>query len=560
MTNQEKKQLAIAACQIRMGIIESTHGAKAGHPGGSLSAAEMFAYLYNRELRIDPKQPKMESRDRFVLSKGHTAPGLYSALAYRGFFPVSDLPTLRHADSYLQGHPNMNLVPGVDMSTGSLGQGVSCAAGMAKGAKYLNEDVNVYTLLGDGEIEEGQVWEAFMFAAHFKLDNLCVIIDINGLQIDGPTEKVMNSAPVDAKMEAFGFNVVTIDGHDFDQIESAFAAFRACTGKPTAILMHTTKGKGVNMSEVKKIATRESYGKALVELGGEHSNLVVLDADLAAATKTGMFRKAFPDRHFDCGIAEENMIAVAAGLSTMGLVPFASSFAMFAAGRAFEQVRNSVGYPHLNVKIGATHGGISVGEDGASHQCCEDFALMRAIPGMVVLCPADDVEARAAVKAAYAYDGPVYLRFGRLAIPVFHDEENYRFEIGKGETLTEGSDVAIIATGLMVNEALMAAKTLAEKGIHARVINICTIKPLDEEIVIEAAKACGKVITCEEHSIIGGLGEAVAAVLAEKCPTAMRRIGVNDEFGHSGPAWEVLRQFGLCADHIVEVAEDFVQK
>ena len=314
------------------------------------------------------------------------------------------------------------------------------------------------------------------------------------------------------------------------------------------------------MSEVKKIATRESYGKALVELGAEHSNLVVLDADLAAATKTGMFRKAFPDRHFDCGIAEENMIAVAAGLSTMGLVPFASSFAMFAAGRAFEQVRNSVGYPHLNVKIGATHGGISVGEDGASHQCCEDFALMRAIPGMVVLCPADDVEARAAVKAAYAYDGPVYLRFGRLAIPVFHDEENYRFEIGKGETLTEGSDVAIIATGLMVNEALMAAKTLAEKGIHARIINICTIKPLDEEIVIEAAKACGKVITCEEHSIIGGLGEAVAAVLAEKCPTAMRRIGVNDEFGHSGPAWEVLRQFGLCADHIVEVAEDFVQK
>ena len=249
MTNQEKKQLAIAACQIRMGIIESTHGAKAGHPGGSLSAAEMFAYLYNKELRIDPKQPKMESRDRFVLSKGHTAPGLYSALAYRGFFPVSDLPTLRHADSYLQGHPNMNLVPGVDMSTGSLGQGVSCAAGMAKGAKYLNEDVNVYTLLGDGEIEEGQVWEAFMFAAHFKLDNLCVIIDINGLQIDGPTEKVMNSAPVDAKMEAFGFNVVTIDGHDFDQIESAFAAFRACTGKPTAILMHTTKGKGVSYME-----------------------------------------------------------------------------------------------------------------------------------------------------------------------------------------------------------------------------------------------------------------------------------------------------------------------
>ena len=304
------------------------------------------------------------------------------------------------------------------------------------------------------------------------------------------------------------------------------------------------------MSEVKKIATRESYGKALVELGGEHSNLVVLDADLAAATKTGMFRKAFPDRHFDCGIAEENMIAVAAGLSTMGLVPFASSFAMFAAGRAFEQVRNSVGYPHLNVKIGATHGGISVGEDGASHQCCEDFALMRAIPGMVVLCPADDVEARAAVKAAYAYDGPVYLRFGRLAIPVFHDEENYRFEIGKGEMLTEGSDVAIIATGLMVNEALMAAKTLAEKGIHARVINICTIKPLDEELVVKTAKKTGRVFTVEEHSIIGGLGAAVAETLGEKCPTKITRIGVNDVFGESGPAKELLHKYELDAEGI----------
>ncbi len=312
------------------------------------------------------------------------------------------------------------------------------------------------------------------------------------------------------------------------------------------------------MSEVKKIATRESYGQALVELGSEHSNLVVLDADLAAATKTGMFRKAFPDRHFDCGIAECNMIAVAAGLSTMGLVPFASSFAMFAAGRAFEQIRNSVGYPHLNVKIGATHGGISVGEDGASHQCCEDFALMRSIPGMVVLSPADDVEARAAVKAAYEYQGPVYLRFGRLAVPVFHDETNYHFEIGKGEQLTEGNDVAIIATGLMVNEALIAAKELEGLGIHARVINICTIKPLDEQIVIKAAKECGKIITCEEHNIIGGLGEAVAAVLGEKHPTVIRRIGVNDEFGHSGPAKELLRQFGMTADHIVEVAKQFV--
>ena len=311
------------------------------------------------------------------------------------------------------------------------------------------------------------------------------------------------------------------------------------------------------MSEVKKIATRDSYGKALVELGQAHENVVVLDADLAAATKTSTFKKAFPERHFDCGIAECNMIAAAAGMATMGLVPFASSFAMFAAGRAFEQVRNSIGYPQLNVKIGATHGGISVGEDGASHQCCEDFALMRSIPGMVVLCPSDDVEARAAVKAAYEHEGPVYLRFGRLAIPVFHDEENFTFEIGKGEQLTEGSDVAIIATGLMVNEALKAAEQLKAEGIAARVINICTIKPLDEEIILKAAKECGKVVTCEEHSIIGGLGEAVAAVLSEKCPTMMRRVGVNDEFGHSGPAWPLLAQMGLCAENIVKVVKSF---
>ena len=278
MTNQEKNQLKTAACQIRMGIIESTHSAKSGHPGGSLSAAEMFAYLYNREMHIDPQKPKMEDRDRFVLSKGHTAPGLYSALAYRGYFPVADLLTLRHTDSYLQGHPNMNLVPGVDMSTGSLGQGVSCAVGMAKGAKYLNKDIRVYTLLGDGEIEEGEVWEAFMFAAHYKLDNLCVIIDLNGLQIDGPTEKIMNSAPMNAKMEAFGFNVVSINGHDFDEIERAFESFHTCKNKPTAILMHTIKGKGVSYMENNvdwhgKAPNDAEYQIAMDELNAERTKL-----------------------------------------------------------------------------------------------------------------------------------------------------------------------------------------------------------------------------------------------------------------------------------------------
>ncbi len=313
------------------------------------------------------------------------------------------------------------------------------------------------------------------------------------------------------------------------------------------------------MADIKKIATRESYGNALAELGREHDDLIVLDADLAGATKTSVFKKEFPDRFYDCGIAEGNMVAVAAGLAASGLVPFASTFAMFAAGRAFEQIRNSIGYPHLNVKIGATHGGISVGEDGASHQCCEDFALMRAIPGMTVICPADDVEARAAVKAAYEYEGPVYLRFGRLATPVFHDEENFSFEIGKGEVLMDGDDVAIIATGLMSYEALEAGKALREKGINARVINLATIKPLDEELILKAAKECGKVVTCEEHSIVGGLGEAVASLLSENCPVPVKRIGVNDEFGHSGPAVQLLKDFGLSAENVVKTVEEFLR-
>ena len=313
------------------------------------------------------------------------------------------------------------------------------------------------------------------------------------------------------------------------------------------------------MADVKKMATREGYGKALVELGKEHSDIVVLDADLAGSTKTGMFAKAYPDRHFNCGIAEADMMCVAAGLASTGLVPFASSFAMFASGRAYEQIRNSIGYPHLNVKIGASHGGMSVGEDGASHQCCEDFALMRSVPGMVVICPADGVEAEAATKAAYEYEGPVYLRMGRLAVPVFH-EEGFQFQIGKGEIMREGTDIAIIANGLMVYEAIQAGEALAKMGINARIVNMSTIKPLDEELVLKCAKECGKIVTCEEHSVIGGLGEAVCSFLSEVYPTPVRRIGVDDQFGFSGPAYEVLKAFGLCADHIVEVTKDFLGK
>ena len=312
------------------------------------------------------------------------------------------------------------------------------------------------------------------------------------------------------------------------------------------------------MSDVKKIATRESYGNALAELGKEHEDVVVLDADLAAATKTGVFKKAFPERHIDCGIAECNMMGVAAGIATTGKVPFASSFAMFAAGRAFEQVRNSIGYPHLNVKIGATHAGISVGEDGATHQCNEDIALMRTIPGMVVINPSDDVEAKAAVKAAYDHVGPVYLRFGRLAVPVINDTEDYQFELGKAITLREGTDVTIIATGLPVSESLAAAEKLAADGISAEGINIHTIKPLDEEAVLKAAKKTGKIVTVEEHSVIGGLGSAVCDVVAREASAKVLKIGVNDVFGESGPAVQLIKKYGLDADSIYEKVKAFL--
>ena len=309
---------------------------------------------------------------------------------------------------------------------------------------------------------------------------------------------------------------------------------------------------------LKKIATRESYGNALKALGEKYEDVVVLDADLAGATKTSVFQKAFPERHVDCGIAEGNMMGIAAGIATTGKVPFASTFAMFAAGRAFEQIRNSIGYPHLNVKIGATHAGISVGEDGATHQCNEDIALMRVIPGMTVICPSDDIEAKAAVEAAYQHKGPVYLRFGRLAVPVINDYPDYQFEIGKGITLREGSDITIVATGLCVSEALEAANKLEKDGISAEVINIHTIKPIDADLLIQSAKKTGKVVTVEEHSVLGGLGGAVAEVLGRKCPVPVMRIGVEDTFGESGPAAELIKKYGLDSESIYKKVKEFI--
>lgn len=314
------------------------------------------------------------------------------------------------------------------------------------------------------------------------------------------------------------------------------------------------------MADVKKVATRESYGATLVELGAEHPEIVVLDADLAAATKTAMFKKAYPDRHIDCGIAEADMIGIAAGLSTVGFVPFASSFAMFAAGRAFEQVRNSVGYPHLNVKIGATHAGITVGEDGATHQCNEDIALMRTIPGMVVMNPSDDIEARACVRAAYEYEGPVYMRFGRFAVPVINDRPDYHFEIGKGNVLKEGTDLTIVATGLCVNSALEAAEMLKADGVDAEVINICTIKPLDEDLIVKSARKAGKVVTVEEHSVIGGLGSAVCDALCKAAPTPVCKLGVQDVYGESASAQVLLEKYKLDGKGVYQSIKEYLGK
>ena len=511
-------------------------------------------------------------------------------MAERGYFPREDLKTLRHLGSYLQGHPDMKHIPGVDMSSGSLGQGISAAVGMALSAKLSNEDYRVYTLLGDGEIQEGQVWEAAMFAGHRKLDNLVVIVDNNGLQIDGKVDDVCSPYPIDKKFEAFNFHVINVaDGNDMDQLKAAFDEAKETKGMPTAIVMKTVKGKGVSFMEnqagwhgkarmmssmsrqwqiwkrqVKHyVRSKENCDKSKLRqrsgrIRKKHEDVIVLDADLAAATQTGVFKKEFPERHIDCGIAECNMVGIGAGLASAGKVPFVSTFAMFAAGRAFEQVRNSVAYPKLNVKIGATHGGISVGEDGATHQCCEDFALMRSIPGMVVACPADDVEAKAMVEAAYEHIGPVYMRFGRLAAPVINDNPDYKFELGKGIVLREGKDLTIAANGLCVAAALEAAAKLAADGIEAKVINIHTIKPLDEELVIAAAKETGKVVTVEEHSVIGGLGSAVCECLAEKAPVPVKRIGVNDVFGESGPAAALLEKYGLDGEGIYKQIKEFV--
>ena len=666
MDSAEIKQLELIACRGRLLALEAVHRAASGHPGGSLSVMDALTVLYFHTMVIDPSKPDDPDRDRFVLSKGHCSPALYSVLAMRGYFPEEDLKLFRSISGHMSGHPDMRSVRGVDMSTGSLGQGISAAVGMAIAGKLDGKDYRVYAALGDGEIEEGEAWEAALSAAKYQLDNLCAFIDVNRLQIDGSTDDVMPTEPLDEKFTAFNWNVIRADGHDLRALAGAFDVAASVKGKPTVILLDTVKGKGVSFMEneagwhgkapddeqmeraraeltaridglrseleamgispvpfrsagtvgqagarldeaisalrgsdphttdpaagsipgagdiaawtadassdaaqnaalsspavIEKTATREAFGKTLAALSGTETDLVVLDADLAGATKSGLFRDACPERFLDMGIAEQNMVGVSAGLAACGKKPFCCSFAMFASGRAFEQVRNLVAYPRLNVKVIGSHGGLSVGEDGATHQCIEDFSLMRSIPGMSVLAPCDASEMRAAVRALLAYDGPAYMRLGRSAVETVTDYDSGRltFEIGRGQTLADGKDVTLIATGLMVQMALKAARILADEGISARVLDLHTIKPLDEELVLKAARETGAIVTSEEHNIIGGLGSAVSEYLSGVCPVPVVRHGVNDEFGRSGKAAEVLEYYGLTPERMVECARQAI--
>jgi len=671
-------ELGGVARQIREDIIDMVFNAKSGHPGGSLSATDILTYLYFSEARLDPANPEWEDRDRFVLSKGHAAPLLYSALARRGFFDPAFLPTLRRLGSPLQGHPHFGSVPGIETSTGSLGQGGSVAVGMAIAGKISNKDFRVYTLWGDGELQEGLVWEAAMAAGHYKLDNLVGIVDWNGLQIDGPVADIMNPEPIDKKFEAFGWHTLTVDGHDFSALSAAFAEARATKGKPTLILCETRKGKGVSYmdgdggwhgkapdealwrkailelggtpelisdTDMKALvagareafgmspevsvsdmlpglpkhktasavnvgasgkpspssepgsssgpgalsrplasdatsssadaalsdpyviyakdgkpdmgpATREAYGQTLAALAAENPDLIVMDADLSASTMTTFFKQAAPERFVNAGIAEANMTCMAGGVASCGKTVFISTFAMFAAGRSYEMAFNTIASSGFNVKIAATHAGLTVGEDGMSHQMLSDLSLMRTIPGLRVYAPADASEASAIIRYVAANPGPAYIRLGRAKTPVIFDAsiDNPDYDPSKIRVLRQGGDVTLAACGMMVGAALEAAESLAARGVNARVLNISCVKPLDEDTLIKAAMETGAVVACEEHTTLGGMGGALAELLSQNCPVPVLRLGVEDDFGQSGTPGDLLKLYGLDGDKIADLA------
>lgn len=593
------------AAKIRRHIIEMTYEAGSGHPGGSLSATDIITTLYFHEMRYEPKNP---NRDRFILSKGHAAPAFYATLAEAGFIDKEELKTLRKTGSRLQGHPSSTFLPIVEISTGSLGQGLSVANGIALAGKLDKKDYRVYVLLGDGEMQEGQIWEAAMTAGHYKLDNLCAILDYNHLQIDGKVNEVMNIKPVEEKWQAFGWDTSVVDGHDFYKLIDGFDKARETKGKPTMIIAQTTKGKGVSFMEnevgwhgkapnkeqrdkaiseinarlesvgmkerveliVKRppehigipkektlyelpkfekgewIKTRVAYGETLAALGGAFPEIVVLDADLASSTQSKRFAKVFPKRFFNMGISEADMIGTAAGFATTGKKPFASTFAVFATGRVYDQIRNSIAYSNLPVVVAGSHGGLITGEDGASHIPLEDIALMRVLPNMAVINPSDAVEMAKTVEASLDYNGPIYIRMYRPELPVIHDN-NYKFEIGKGEILKEGEDIAVIATGDMVFRALEAAE---KSGYNPYIVNMPTIKPIDRNLINELSKNVSAILTVEDHSIIGGLGDAVRDYIPHRI--LFEKMGVWDTFAESGKPEELIEKYGLTSNDIAE--------
>ena len=621
-------ELQQKANDLRIDIVRMIAEAGSGHPGGSLSSADILTALYfGGVMQHDPEDPKSPERDRFILAKGHAAPALYAALAHAGYFPREELGTLRKLGARLQGHPDSALVPGVEVSTGSLGQGLSIASGLAAGLKLDGDDHAVFALLGDGECQEGQVWEAAMFAAHNKLDNVVAVVDQNGLQIDGATSDVCDLGDLAAKFSAFGWDTCQVDGHDIEALVSALTSAKEDrSGRPHVIIAHTVKGKGVSFMEgqagwhgvaptpeerdralaelgydgngpewspvpapkppqapqapqapagpgprlldpeaaasMKKEATRAGFGTTLAELADEGVPVVAVDADLSGSTTTKKFGTARPEygaRLFNAGIAEQDMIDVAAGLALAGNVAFTSSFAVFGTGRAYDQIRNTVCYSNLDVKVAPTHAGVSVGPDGGSHQMLEDIAIMRALPNMRVLVPADRAAAQAAVRLAAATPGPVYIRMGRAPVPRVY-EDGAELAIGGAYVLREGSDVTLVACGVEVEQALKAAALLEAEGVSAEVIDAFCVKPLGASVILESVAKTGAVVTAEEHSVVGGMGSAVAEALAANGPVPQEFVGVPDCFGKSGSYEELSAYFGLDAPAIVAAAKKVMSR
>ena len=616
------------ANSLRIDIVQMIGEAGSGHPGGSLSAADILTALYfGGVMEHHPDAPKSPERDRFILAKGHAAPALYATLAQAGYFPREELMTLRKLGARLQGHPDSTLVPGVEVSTGSLGQGLSIAAGLAAGLKLDDDAHTVFVLLGDGECQEGQVWEAAMFAAHNKLDNIVAIVDRNHLQIDGDTADVCDPGDLAAKFAAFGWDACGADGHDIDALIDLLNTLKADrSGKPHVVVAETVKGKGVSFMENQagwhgkapnsdqlavalddlgatpdrllepltpqrsdsiaegqapakpapsdapkfvseelaqdKKATRAGYGETLVRLADEGMPIVAIDADLSGSTTTAKFGAAKPEyaaRLFNAGIAEQNMVDVAAGLALAGNIAFTGSFAVFGTGRAYDQIRNTVCYSNLNVKIAPTHAGISVGADGGSHQMLEDISLMRGLPNMRVLVPADYAAAKAAVRIAAETPGPFYVRMGRESVPRVYADD-MQFELGRAYVLREGSDVTVVACGLEVKEALEAADNLAKEGISVEVVDAFSVKPLDIATISASVAKTGCVVTAEEHSVYGGLGSAVAEALAESAPAPIEFVGVQDRFGKSGPYRELASSFHTDAMAIGDAEKRVIER